>query len=184
MKDSRGTRHEMREEMDHSASENVQRLETAINDIIDKIANKGMLPKDAIGLDSEVVEGIYAQAYRLYNTGKYADATYLFRLLVMLNATENKYILGLAASLHMLKDYKSAIEAYTLCSIMDPENPLPQYHCSDCFIQMKDYLSAMLCLEMTIKRAGDKAEFAQIKERAALNLESLKKQQQQAPKFD
>ena len=39
---------------------------------------------------------------------------------------------------------------------------------------MKDYLSAMICLELAIKRAGDNASFAKMKERAQLSLDSLK----------
>ena len=41
---------------------------------------------------------------------------------------------------------------------------------------MKDYLSAMLCLQLAIDKAGDKAEYNKIKERALLSLTSLKNQ--------
>ena len=81
----------------------------------------------------------------------------------------------------MLKEYKNAIQTYTMCTLRDPKNPLPHYHSSDCFIQMKDFLSAMICLEMAIKRAGDKPEYAKMKERALMSLESLKKQQHVSP---
>ena len=142
---------------------------------------QGLTPKDAMGVSNSYLENVYAQAYRLYNTGKYSEAAHMFRLLIMLNAMEPKYILGLAACFHMLKEYYDAIQSYTMCSALDPENPIPHYHSSDCFIQMKDYLSAMICLELAIARAGDKPEYAKMKERAQLSLESLKQQVSSTP---
>ncbi len=96
----------------------------------------------------------------------------------MIDPVDPKYVLGLAACFHMLKEYKNAIQTYTMCLLLDPQNPIPHYHCSDCFIQMKDFPSAMVSLELTIKNAGERPEFSKMKERAMLSLESLKKQMQ------
>lgn len=154
---------------------------TMIGEMANKMLIQGLTPKDAMGVSSSYMENVYAQAYRLYNTGKYSEATDLFRILVMLNAMEPKYMLGLAACYHMLKEYYNAIQTYTLAVALDVESPIPHYHTSDCFIQMKDYLSAMICLELAINRSGDKPEYAKMKERAQLSLESLKKQVSSMP---
>lgn len=151
-------------------------FDQAIGEMASKMMVQGLTPKDAMGVSNAYTENVYAQAYRLYNTGKYGDAAHLFRMLIILNAMEPKYLLGLAACLHMLKEYYDAIQTYTMCSALDPETPIPFYHSSDCFIQMKDPLSAMICLEMAIDRSKEKPEYAKIKERALLSLESLKKQ--------
>lgn len=156
-------------------------MDQALGEVADNIWEKGMNPKQALGVSNSYLENIYAQAYRLYNTGKYPEATHLFRILVMFNAMEPKYALGLAACFHMLKEYVNAIQIYTMCSAIDPGNPIPHYHSSDCFIQMKDPLSAMLCLELTLECCEGKSEFSKIKERAQLNLDSLKKQIQSNP---
>lgn len=137
---------------------------------------RDFLMKDALGMNDNMVEGIYGQAYRLYNNGKYKDAAHLFRLLIMLNSTESKYLMGLAACFHMMKEYKSASETYALCSLMDGENPLPYFHSSDCYIQMKDVGSAIITLTMAIKRAEGKPEFQMLKDRAVLTLEALNKE--------
>lgn len=184
MKGSRGTKGDIKRDAEKHAKEVFERFEGSINDFLDKILKKKMIPKDAAGLDNKSLEGVYAQAYRLYNTGKYIEAVHLFRMLILLNPAESKYVMGMAACFHMLKEYKNAIHTYTMCSLIDPESPIPYYHCSDCFIQMKDYLSAMMCLQMAIDKAGDKPEFAKVKERAVMSMESLQKQQQQAPKVD
>jgi type III secretion system low calcium response chaperone LcrH/SycD len=154
-----------------------EKLQEAMNELGEKIMKQGMTGQEAAGLDPQYLESLYAQAYRLYNTGKYIDAAHLFRTLILMNSMEAKYILGLAACFHMLKEYKNAIETYTMCSVIDPQDPLPYYHSSDCFVQMKDYLSAMLCLELTINAIGNRPEYSKIKERATLSLEGLKKEE-------
>lgn len=176
MKGSRGTKGQMKKEALGSSTQQNEKFEKAYGDIMSRMFKDGMSPKDAMGINSNILESIYAQAYRLYNTGKYIEASHLFRILIMMNVSEPKYLLGLAACFHMLKEYKNAIETYTMCSAIDPHTPIPYYHSSDCFIQMKDYLSAMLCLQLAIDKAGNKSEYAKIKERASMSLESLKQQ--------
>ncbi|KAF3362289.1 Low calcium response locus protein H [Chlamydiales bacterium STE3] len=149
------------------------------------IKNSGLI-KDIIGLTDESAEGIYSQAYLLYNTGKYSDAAEIFRLLIMLNAMEPKYTMGLAACFHMMKEYESAASAYSLVSIVDPESPIPYFHASDCYIQMGDRASAIVSLDMAAAKASDKPEFAMLKERATITLQALRKEVaeivQQSPK--
>lgn len=139
------------------------------------VMKNGFSIKDMIGVKDEAVEAIYGQAYLLYNTGKYRDAAEVFRLLVMLNSTEVKYLLGLGACFHMLREYENAASIYTLCSIIDPNTPIPHFHVSDCYLQMGDKHSAYIALKMAIARADNKPEFAIMKERAQITLEGLKK---------
>lgn len=143
---------------------------------IQQTTRKGTSTKDALGLTDAMVEGIYGQAYRLYSTGKFREATQLFRLLIMMDPTEPKYVMGLAACFHMLKEFKNAADTYAILGVIDPESPISFYHASDCFIQMKDLVSALVVLEMAVKRAGDKPEFRTLKDRALLTIESLKKE--------
>lgn len=147
---------------------------------IDKLSRdalmRQMMPKNALGLSDAMVEGLYSQAYRLYNTGKYKDASQLFRLLIMIDSSEAKFAMGLAACFHMMKEYTNAIGTYALCGIIDPDSPIPHYHASDCYIQMKDYLSAIISLEMAVKRAGKKPEYQSLKDRSLMTIESLKKE--------
>jgi len=143
---------------------------------IQRVTRKGASPKDALGLTDAMVEGVYGQAYRLYNTGKYKEAVQIFRLLLMINSTDPKYAMGLAACFHMVKDYKAALDAYTIVGVIDPESPISFYHSSDCFMQIGDPVSALIALEMAIKRAGEKPEFKILKDRAVLTVENLKKE--------
>lgn len=138
------------------------------------LKNSGSI-KDILGVSDESAESVYGQAYLLYNTGRYRDAAEIFRLLIMLNSTEAKYLMGLAACYHMLKEYQSAASTYNLVSIIDPNNPIPFFHASDCYIQIGDKVTAAVMLEMAIQRANNKNEFATLLERAKITLEAIKK---------
>ena len=153
-----------------------KQAKAAYSGIAEKIARESSLPKDALGLSDAMVEGIYGQAYRLYNTGKYKEAIQLFRLLIMVQATEPKYSMGLAACFHMLKEFKNAIEAYALCSIIDPESPVPFFHASDCYLQMSDKFSALVALRMASDRTKGKEEFNTLRDRAQLTIQTLEKE--------
>lgn len=157
---------------DKMADEAAKNLEEAAENVV----KRGILPKDAMGIDDQMLEGIYGQAYRLYNTGKYKEASQIFRLLIMVNSMEPKYTMGLAACFHMVKEYDHAVDGYTLCSIIDPDNPIPQYHAADCYINMGDKLSAVVALKMAVKRAGKRGEYATLVDRAEMMIESLQKE--------
>lgn len=169
-----------REDIKKAVAEMSEGMEAAeakkLEEFASKIVGEGVPPRDAMGLNDQMIEGIYAQAYRLYNTGKYKEASQLFRLLIMLNGAEPKYSMGLAACFHMAKDYQTAVQVYTTCGLIDPTNPIPHYHASDCYLQLGDRVSAMISLQMAVKRSGDKQEYSQLKDRALMTIESLKEE--------
>jgi len=143
---------------------------------LEEITKKGGAIHNKSGLSDEMVEGIYSQAYVLYNTGKYKEASQIFQMLLMLGPTTPKFSMGLAACFHMLKDYAAAVKIYTILSLIDSKNPIPFYHASDCYLQMKDLLSAVMMLKMAVKASGEKPEFRLLKERSSMMIESLSKE--------
>lgn len=144
--------------------------------LLTEAANKGIMPRHALQLGDDTMEAIYSQGYNLYNQGRYKEASYIFRLLMLLDYMTPKYILGLAACLHRMKDYKSAANIYQLCGVIDPKNPLPHYHAADCYIQLGVPILAIFSLNMAIVSAGDQPQYAVVKERATLMKDALHKQ--------
>lgn len=178
MKDERQAIKEAADKLgEHLKSEKGNQLKA----LTDKTLKNGISIKLLSGITDEKEESIYGQAYLLYNTGRYRDAIEIFRVLIMLNSTEPKYMMGLAACFHMLKGYENAISTYTLVSFLDPENPVPYFHASDCAIQMNDKLAACVSLQMAINKAENKPEFKTLKERAEITLEGLKKDLKENP---
>jgi type III secretion system low calcium response chaperone LcrH/SycD len=133
----------------------------------------GVSPKEAMGINSDMLEGMYAQAYRLFNNGKYSDAGTLFRLLIMIEPKEHKYIMGLAATTHMMKDYENAGQLYILAGCSDLKNPMPYYHASDCYLSIDNKVLAHSVLEIASDICGDKKEYAVIKDRCKLSIDRL-----------
>lgn len=132
--------------------------------------------KEVLGIDNSTVDDMYSRAYLFYNTGRYKDAAQIFKILITLHSNEFKYTMGLAACHHMLKEYEMAAGEYLVVSSIDPLNPIPFFHASDCYIQIGDKASAALMLEMALKRVNDKKEFVTLKQRAEITLAGLKKE--------
>jgi len=134
---------------------------------------RGIVPKQALNIGDDTVEGLYTQAYMLYNQGKYQDAQYLFLALMMLDPKQPKHMLGSAACLHRMGKFEKAAQVYMLITTIDPENPLPHFHAADCYIKLKALPLADMCLKSAIKCCGEKKDFAVVKERALLMLKAV-----------
>src|SRR5262245_50146775 len=80
-------------------------------------------------------EEFYQHGYLLYQSGHYNEAKKYFFVLSIGDPKNAKYLFAVAATAHMLKEYGFAITMYSTAAIMDTENPLPLYHCADCFIR-------------------------------------------------
>lgn len=133
-------------------------------------------PKELLGLQEATLEGIYGQGYRLYNTGKYREAAQLFRLLIMLNSHEAKYVMGLAACFHMMNSLSCAIETYLICEQIEPKNPLPYFHAADCYLRTDQPLLALRSLEQAIVCAQGHKELQLMRDRAEMTVNALKEQ--------
>lgn len=159
------------------AKEDAPKVQSGLTAFTDNILNKGLMPKDALGISDSDAEHMYAQGYQLYNMGKYKDARNIFSTLMMIAPTESKYLFGHAACSHMLKQYPAAAKVYVQQALIDTKNPIPYYHAADCYLELKDEMSALVALKLVVKRSGDSPEYAMIKERSQLTIESLQKKE-------
>jgi type III secretion system low calcium response chaperone LcrH/SycD len=150
-----------------------------ITALLSQALGKGVMPKHALQLGDDTMEAIYSQGYTLYNQGRYKEASYIFRLLMLLDYATPKYPLGLAACLHRQKDYKNAANIYLLSGTLDATNPLPHYHAADCYMQLNYISMALFSLRMAVEAAGTQPQYAVVKERASLMKEALTKQFQE-----
>lgn len=154
-------------ELDKHGSQLSPQERKSYEDVLLKIFRDGMTPKDAMGVSTETMEAFYGYAYRLYESGNYADAQRIFQYLINLNAGDSKYSLGLGACFHMQGKYQAAIEAYMLCAFFDPESPIPYYHIADCYIKMNNPYGALIALNDAIRMAFY-PRFSLIRSRAIL----------------
>lgn len=134
---------------------------------------KGIMPKKILNLGEDQIETIYTQSYTMYNQGKYKEASYLFTVLMCIDPTVPKHVMGFAACCHRQDMYEKAIELYILCSSLDTENPLPDFHAADCWIKLQSPEAAVVHLKNAIERAKDIPEHAIVKERAIMMIQTL-----------
>jgi len=153
-----------------------QKASSTLKQLLGNALKKGVMPKTALQINDETMEAIYTQGYNLYGQGKFKDASFVFRLLMLLDFTTPKYVLGLAACAHRLKDFPNAANLYLLCAALDPKNPLPHFHAADCYLQMQQPIMASFSLNMAVGAAGEQKQYTLVKERAALMKKTLDEQ--------
>ncbi|KIA76085.1 Type III secretion specific chlamydia chaperone 2 [Parachlamydia acanthamoebae] len=141
----------IKKELDKLGSEITKEQRKSYEDVLNKIFKDGQSPQQAMGLSDETLEAFYGYAYNLYGSGNYLDAQRIFQFLINLDASRSKYALGLAASMHMQKNYQAAIEAYMLAAFYDQENPVPFFHIADCYIKLDNPYGALLALDDAIR---------------------------------
>lgn len=165
---------EMNSAINMIGDETAKEIGPAIEIISNNIFEKNMLPMDAMGLDHNTVESMYIQAVHFYNTAQYAESARAFHALLILQPAESKFYIGLGACHQMLGDYQNAITAYGAVGIYDPENPVPHYHASDCYAKQDLIAAAIAELEIAIELCGSQAQYAMMKDRSVLTIQSLK----------
>lgn len=140
-----------------------------------KRMKSGMTVQQAMGVSDETLEEIYSLAYGYYNQGKYKEAIALFQFLSGAAPTVYKYVLGLASSFHQLESYIDAACGFYIALNIEPDNPLPAYYITDCFLKQDLREEAEEFAKFTVKLCGNKAKYQELKERCELIHKSLKK---------
>jgi type III secretion system low calcium response chaperone LcrH/SycD len=129
------------------------------------------------GMHPEHYEMLYAQAYRLYSAGRFADAEKMFSFLSIRNRYDTRFAFGLGACLQAQGDWSQAMGIYGCIVPLDIENPAPPFHICECMVALGQTTQAMDLLEGLIDRIS-LPEHAEIKNRSTALLALLKLQQE------
>lgn len=148
-------------------------------DVIEKFTANGRTFRDFTELTPDSMEVIYMVAYNLYNSGKYADAEKVFRLLCMLNHFERKYWKGLGAAREAQQRYEQALEVYGYLGITDLYDPYPPFHAAKCFTAVGKAAEAESSLRAAVFNSKDKPEHAALHAKAQGLLELIEKAREQ-----
>lgn len=120
-------------------------------------------PIEAV-LSEEVVESLYGEGYLYYESGKYAEAEMVFRVLTSLRLKRYTFWKGLGAALQMQKKYTQAIEAYGLAALYDEkqEDPYPHFHGGECLHSIGDLERAILAMRSARVIAKKNARYVRL----------------------
>lgn len=142
--------------------------------VLKKMKDEGITLQQATGISDAFLEEMYSLAHAHYNRGNYKEALSLFQFLVGCVPTQHKFMLGLAATLHQLGDYREALRGFTLVLQIDQKNLLPVYYMADCFLRLGDEESALPLYELMIKAGTEDPALAELSQRSALIAEGLR----------
>lgn len=138
-----------------------------------KIFEKGMSPKEAMKISDEEIAQIYSFAYHKFSTGNYEDARELFKMLFSLEPFNSEFATALGVCHHKLKKYEYALQCYMLNATLAPTDPVALFYAYDCYLNLKDDISAGIMLCNVVARAGDQPAYAHIKKDAQMRLDLL-----------
>lgn len=118
------------------------------------MALKGALPTSMRASPARLEE-FYQHGYMLYKFGRYKHAETYFHMLVLADPGNPKYLMALAACMHMQKQYLTAVQLYSTVMYFEPDNPMPLYHTADCYIKIHQPFNALIALEMAVEKCRE-----------------------------
>jgi len=145
-----------------------------IEGIMTKMVGGNLTFKEAIGFSSELIEEMYGYAYTLFQSGKYEEVLPIFTILRFIDGNDERFTFSIAVTHHHMKNYTEAAGNYMLCELLNPDDPLPLYHLSDCFTKLNQPELALNALKMANQVAAKDPKYAQLKEKTELEIEHLK----------
>jgi type III secretion system low calcium response chaperone LcrH/SycD len=127
---------------------------------------------DLEGLDSskrfsrDELEAVYALAHNLFSSGKFDEALKYFAFLTLYAPTDPKYLLGLAASQQMARQYEAAIQTYSFLTLLDPSDPGPTLRIGECLMMLGQANDARDSFKMVIAMGNASGKHSPLKARA------------------
>lgn len=145
-------------------------------DALKQVFIEGKAPRHAMGISPDMMNLLYTFGFNSYNAGQYADAKQSFEMLNFLEPLSPKYLMGLAATHHKLKEYEKAVELYFTLVLVDEESPVPYFHIADCYEQLDNPGGVLLGLGGAISRCGMDQRFAKLKGRCYTMMKKCKQE--------
>lgn len=135
--------------------------------------DSGVPAKTALSIENNDIENIYAAAAKLYENGSYSSAYNLFRLLVMIDHFDYRFVFGMAACMQTQGDFFQAATTYLFSTSLEPDYAWSFFHAAECYLKINEPGSALICLELCVKACKDE-KFKLLAQRAQASAEKLR----------
>jgi type III secretion system low calcium response chaperone LcrH/SycD len=112
---------------------------------------------DMRGISGDMLEGVYAYAYRFYESGQIDKAEVFFRFLYLYDFYNGEYALGLAAVYQMKREYQKAIDMYAVAFALTKNDYRPMFHVGQCQLALKKLALAKDCFESVLEKSEDES---------------------------
>lgn len=107
-------------------------------------------------LSEESVEEFYAYGFAQYNSGNWAEAADVFKVLCTRRPLEARFWFGLGATMQEAGSYLDALHSWAMVALLKNSDPYPHFHAAECYFSLQDGQEAMKALkEAEIKITKD-----------------------------
>lgn len=105
-------------------------------------------------LSEEEVERFYAYGFALYGSGKWIEATDVFRVLCTRRPLEPRFWFALGATLQEAGSYYDALHSWAMAALLKKEDPYPHFHAAECCFSLEMAQDGAKALTETEQRIG------------------------------
>lgn len=123
-------------------------------ELLDAVGGGATL-KDLHAIPQDLMDGVYAFAYRFYTQGLLDDAEVFFRFLCVYDFYNAEYAMGLAAVSQLKCEYARAINLYALAYSLSKSDYRPMFHTGQCHLLMGRPALARRCFKIVVEDSQD-----------------------------
>ncbi len=130
-----------------------------VNDL--KAWEKELGVSDPKTFSKKELETLYSVSYGMYQRAEYEDASGIFTKLILYDPYDIRFWKGLASSHQMQGQFKEALHAWSVLSLLTNHNPTAHFHAAECYLSMgnkKDAKKALQCAQLHLKSDDPIAE--------------------------
>lgn len=104
---------------------------------------------DYFGVKSDSEEAAYTAAKAQYDAGQYKESLDIFRRICLTNHLNPRYFFGLASCFMMMEQYDPAIQSFSYCYMLMPNDPTPLFYVTICHVKIGNWEEADSGLALT-----------------------------------
>lgn len=128
----------------------------------------GKTAQQILEISDANMQAFYEAAYRLFEHDRVEEAANAFFFLATLNPFHHSYWLGVGMCAQLVGDLEAAVDAYELAALSEVESPVPYFYLAKCLFALNERETSIEALDIALEYAGDKPEFRELKNQAAL----------------
>lgn len=133
-----------------------------------KIIFDEMIPEEAMGISDGMMEFLYSQGYKMYQTGHIKHAAEIFKMLTTLNADETKHSIALGICYMAMEQWDLALQSLGIALVVDLKDPYPPMQMGECYLKLKNRSAALIMFNIAHERALKDTKYQFLIERLAL----------------
>lgn len=128
-------------------------MKRAVLEIQDSFKEEGRF--GPLHLNLEDLGLLYSLGFSLYQSNDLDRAEVIFRRLVVADSLERKHWWAFGAVLQARRKYEQALTAWSMCCLLDDEDPECHFHAAECFLSLDHKEEALKALETAKNRCEE-----------------------------